>query len=89
MRKVVNFCDFFVIASGTSDRHVKTIAETIEEALNLKGLKPLHIEGKEEGVWALVDLGNIVVHIFQKETRKFYNLERLWQDAPKVNWRKK
>lgn len=89
MRKVVNFCEFFVICSGTSDRHVKTIAETIEEALNLKGLKPLHIEGKQEATWVLVDLGNIAVHIFQKETRGFYNLERLWQDAPKVNWRKK
>jgi ribosome-associated protein len=88
MRKVVNFCDCFVICSGNSDRHVKTIAESIEEALSRKGLKPLHIEGKQEAAWVLLDFGNIVAHVFQKDTREFYNLEHLWQDAPKINWHK-
>ena len=88
MRKVVNFCDFFVICSGNSDRHAKTIAEAIEEALSKKGLKPLHIEGKKESNWILLDFGSTVAHIFQKDIRAFYSLEHLWQDAPKINWQK-
>jgi len=89
MGKVANFCDFFVICSGNSDRHVKTIAETMEEALGQKGLKPLHVEGTREANWVLLDFGDIVAHIFQKDTREFYNLEHLWQDAPEINWEKK
>jgi ribosome-associated protein len=88
MRKIVNFCDFFVICSGNSDRQVKAIADGIEEALGKKGLKPLHIEGKREAAWVLFDLGSVIAHIFQNDTRDFYNLEHLWQDAPKINWRK-
>ncbi|MFZ5800429.1 MAG: ribosome silencing factor [Candidatus Omnitrophota bacterium] len=89
MRKIVNFCDFFVILSGTSDRQVRAIADGVAEALGRKGLKPLHIEGKKEATWVLLDFGDVVAHIFQEETRKFYNLEHLWQDAPKISWRGK
>lgn len=89
MRKIVNFCDFFVICSGTSDRQVRAIAEWIEEALGQKGLKPLHVEGKPEASWVLLDFGDVVAHVFEQETRKFYNLEHLWQDSPKISWRGK
>lgn len=88
MRKAANFCDFFVICSGNSDRQVRAIAEGMEEALSKKGLKPLHVEGKEEATWILLDIGDTIAHIFQKDTREFYQLEHLWQDAPKINWRK-
>jgi len=88
MHKVANFCKFFVICSGTSDRHVKTIADAIEEALGQKGLKPLHVEGKADAAWVLLDFGDIVAHVFQKDVRDFYSLEHLWQDAPKISWKK-
>jgi len=78
--------DVFVIASGTSRPHVQSLAEEVE--LNLKAFdrRPLRIEGKREGNWVLLDYGEVVVHIFQPETRDFYGLERLWGDAPRLTW---
>lgn len=79
--------DFFVIASGTSDRQVRTIYDAVEERLKGKGVRPLGIEGQREGKWIVVDYGSVVVHIFLAEQREFYQLERLWRDAPRYDWK--
>lgn len=72
------FTDFFVIATGTSDRHVQTLAEVAVDVARQAGEKPLGIEGTGTGRWVLVDLGDVVVHLFRAEAREFYGLERLW-----------
>ena len=70
--------DYFIIASGTSDRHVKSIAEAVAFQAKLKGEPPLGTEGIDEGEWALVDLNGVVVHVMQPRVRDFYQLEKLW-----------
>jgi len=82
VRELASFADLFVLATGTSDRHVRAIAESIEAALLGRGERPLGIEGAEEGRWILMDLGDVIVHVFQAEVRAHYDLERLWSDAP-------
>jgi len=79
-----SFTDYFVIASGSSDRQVQAIASHIEETLAGFGVFPLGIEGKREGRWILLDYGEVVVHIFYHPVREFYDLERLWADAQKI-----
>lgn len=82
--KVIVVTDVFVIATGTSRRHVKTLAEEIEANLKLLDRVALRREGVEEGNWVLLDFGDIVVHLFDEETRRYYDLERLWRDAPRL-----
>ena len=86
MRRIVNFCDYFVVISGTSERHAQAIANGIEEGLREAGLKVHYREGIKSSKWVLMDLGDVVIHIFETETREFYGLEHLWQDAPRVNY---
>jgi len=74
-------CDFFVICEGTSDVHVRAIADAIEDGLLESGEKAWHLEGREGGRWVLLDYINVVVHVFDGETRDYYQLERLWGDA--------
>lgn len=88
MRGVVNFCDFFVIASGTSTRHAQAIAQGVVDDFKDLGAKISRKEGMQQGVWVLVDVGSVVVHVFEKETREFYGLDHLWQDAKKVAWKR-
>jgi ribosome-associated protein len=76
--------DHFLICSGMSDRQVKAIADAIEEELAKNGEKPLATEGYQEGSWILIDCVDLVIHIFDDETRHFYNLERLWRRAERV-----
>ncbi len=78
--------DLFVIASGTSRRHVRTLAEEVEEKLKREGRHPLRREGMEDATWVLLDYGDIVVHLFDEPTRRFYDLERLWGDAPRTEF---
>lgn len=78
--------DFFVIMSGTSDRQVRTIFESIEERLRKMGVKPLGVEGEKDAKWIVLDYGSVVVHIFATEQREYYQLERLWRDAPRIDW---
>ena len=82
VREISSFADTFIIATGTSDRHVRSVADSIEAALKAHGDPPLGIEGYDEGRWVLVDCGDTIVHIFQQEIRDYYDLERLWSDAP-------
>ncbi|MCL1595634.1 MAG: ribosome silencing factor [Actinomycetia bacterium] len=76
--------DVFVIASGTSTRHVKSLVDDVEEALRIGDRKPIRREGKDHGQWVLLDYGDLVVHLFDAETRTYYDLERLWADAPRI-----
>ena len=70
--------DYLVIASGTSSRHVKSLAYKVVEAAKEQGVRPLGVEGETSAEWILVDFGDIVVHVMMPETRAFYDLERLW-----------
>ena len=76
--------DYFVIATGTSSTHVKSLADNVEYELGLQGVQPGHIEGKATG-WILLDYGSVVVHVFLADMRGYYNLERLWTDAAQVD----
>ena len=79
--------DVFVIASGTSNRHVRTLAEDAEGKLKEDlGRQPLRREGKDHSRWVLLDYGDMVVHVFDQETRDYYQLERLWADAPVIEF---
>ena len=87
LRKLSFICDWFIIASGDSTTQITAIADNIEKELSSRKYKVYHREGRSGALWILLDYGDIVVHIFHKETRAFYNLEKLWHDAPlkKVN----
>ena len=84
---VLAITDAFVITSGRNSRQVKTIAEEVEARLKTDGgITPLRVEGLGDSQWILLDYGDLVVHVFLDETREFYDLERLWSDAPRVAW---
>ena len=76
--------DHFLICSGSSDRQVRAIAEAIEEQLIQNGEKPLAMEGYHTGTWVLIDCADLIVHVFDDDTRRFYDLERLWHRAARV-----
>lgn len=84
LRKLVSFTDYFVIASGGSDRHVQAIADSIHDDIRKAGRLPLGEEGMRQGHWALIDYGDVVAHIFYESDRRHYQLERLWHDATRV-----
>ena len=79
-----SFADYFIICSGGSRRHVLALAQHLEEAMARAGLKPMGVEGLEEGQWVLLDYNTMVIHIFMQPLREFYNLEDLWSEAPKT-----
>ena len=81
---VSSIADYFVICSGRSDTQVQALAEAVEEQLGQQGVRPLAVEGFQHGQWVLVDYGDVVVHIFYVPVRQFYDLERLWTRAPRV-----
>ena len=84
LRGLNDATDFFIIASGTSDAHVRGIAESVIDKMSRQGFRTHHIEGITAGRWVLLDFVDFVVHLFHPETRAFYQLERLWNDAPEL-----
>ena len=83
---ITSMCDYFVIATAANNRQVDAIIEEIEKQLREQGgIKPASREGLEEGTWALLDYGDIVVHVFQPEARDYYRLEDLWNDCPVID----
>jgi len=82
--KFCSFADFFILCSGGSHRHVTALAQHVEEAMAQAEVKPLGVEGLEEGQWVLMDYNTLVIHIFMQERREFYNLEDLWSEIPKT-----
>ena len=88
MKRITSFTDYFLICSGKSDRQVQAIAQAIEEALKKRGIRPLGQEGTLGGKWVLMDYEDVVVHIFLEPVRKFYDLEGLWVDAPRIDLQK-
>ena len=84
IKGLTTIADYFIICSGLTSRQVKAVAEAVEEKLSKKATYPSHIEGLPDARWILMDYGDIVVHIFDEETRKYYELEKLWGDAPEV-----
>lgn len=81
VRKISDVTDYMIVASGTSSRHVSSVADRVAEGMIGQGIKPLGIEGKLQGDWVLVDFGDVIVHIMQPDIRVFYNLEKLWGDV--------
>lgn len=78
VRGMTSITDVMIIASGTSDRHIKALADNVVEAAKQQGIQPLGVEGETSREWVLVDLGDVIVHVMHPQTRAFYNLEKLW-----------
>ncbi len=76
--------DYFLVATGATDRQVKSIADEVEDKMREAGIKPIGREGERENTWVLLDYGDFVVHVFQPAEREFYRLEKLWSDAPRM-----
>ena len=76
--------DYFVVCSGTSDVHIRSVADKIQDALRAAGERTLRVEGYREATWVLLDYGDIVVHVMREETRQHYGLEAFWQNAPLI-----
>ena len=89
IRKVLPIADYFVLATGTSARHLKTTADFTVKRLRELGVRPVGTEGYEhQARWVLFDFGDVVVHLMVEEARIFYNLELLWGDCPQIPWKK-
>jgi ribosome-associated protein len=84
LRTVTDMTDFFIICSGTSDTHVRSIGEHVIEEMKKEGTTAHHVEGLEKGRWVLLDFVDFVVHVFHPTLRNFYQLERLWADAEQI-----
>lgn len=84
VRNLTSFADVFIICSGRSNRQVNAIAEHIQVDLKKHKIKPLSVEGKQDGHWVLLDYGHVIIHVFYDPVREFYDLEGLWLDAPRI-----
>ena len=83
---LTSMTEYFVICSAGSENQMKAISDEIEENFKNNGISPLHVEGYRSSTWVLYDYGDVIVHIFNKESRMFYSLERLWSDAKKIEF---
>lgn len=85
LSSLCSFTDFFIVCSGMSDRHVQSVADQILTDQKKDGHTSLGVEGYDKGEWILIDYGNVVAHVFYPDARHFYNIEKLWGDAPRIN----
>lgn len=86
LRDLVSYTDYFILATGTSDRHVKSIADRVHLKVKKKlGRLPISYEGLQSGQWVLLDYGDVVLHVFLEEQRKYYGLDAMWADAPVIS----
>ncbi|HOO89558.1 MAG TPA: ribosome silencing factor [Syntrophales bacterium] len=85
VKDLSSFTDYFVICSGTSDRQIKGLSDHIAQKMKQGGILPLGIEGENSGNWTLMDYGDVIIHIFSKPVREFYDIEGLWSDAPRMD----
>lgn len=86
VHELIVITDYFVICTASSNRQVKTVIEAIEDSIRELGEKPIRREGEDEAGWWLLDYIDVVVHVFGEEEREYYDLERLWRDAPRPDW---
>ena len=84
LHNLSDITDYFVIASGNNVNQIRTMADAVEEKLFKAGFKLHHSEGYQAGIWILLDFGNVIVHLFNKEQREFYSLDRVWGDAKEI-----
>ena len=84
VKKISSLTEYFIIAAGTSNTHVRALSDYVEEKLGQAGTPPLRTEGYASGGWVLLDYGSVIIHVFTPQMREFYNLERLWQDGEPV-----
>jgi ribosome-associated protein len=86
LRGISSFTDYFLLMNGNSSRQNLALYEGVEEELKKVNVRPLSVEGKEHGEWILMDYGSFIVHVFSKQAREYYSLEKLWGDAPKISF---
>ena len=86
LRDVTDTCDYFLLCTGTSEQHVRSLTDEVRDRLTEMGEKPWHVEGADTRRWVLIDYVHFVVHIFREEARDFYSLERLWGDAVRTDF---
>ena len=85
LREIASFTDYFVIASGMNVRQVQAISDELVEQLKQQGTRAARVEGYQKGEWVLADYGDFIVHVFEDKARRFYDLERLWREAPRCD----
>ncbi len=86
LRELSAFTDFFVIMNGNSSRHIAALVDAVEDELKASGVRPLSVEGRGSADWGLLDYGAFLVHVFSATARDHYSLEKLWGDAPKIEY---
>lgn len=82
VRNISDIADYMIVASGTSSRHVSSVADRIVDELKDHGCRPMGVEGRQSGDWVLIDYGDVIAHIMRPQIRDFYNLEKLWDTSP-------
>jgi len=88
LRGLTYITDFFVIVSGRNERQLQAMSQAIQEEMARRGVRPIGIEGAQGSRWILLDYGDVVAHLFDREWRRLYDLELLWGDAPRLTWRR-
>lgn len=87
MKKLLYFTDYFIVCTAFNPKHVESVVEELRQKMKKNGVNAIGTEGLDSKTWALVDFGDVVVHVMQKPIRDYYQLEELWADARRVNWR--
>jgi ribosome-associated protein len=85
LRGLTSIADYMIVATGTSSRHVNSLAVKLAERLSILGLKDIRLEGQENSDWVIVDAGDVIIHLFREEVRDFYNIEKIWNTPPRAS----